>query len=802
MLPRLLSNPPTVDVLLMLTPEIPANEADRLQALEALCILDTPEEERFERFTRLAQYVFQVPIAVITLVDRHRQWFKSHRGLAATETSRQVSFCGHTILDQAPMIVPNALQDARFADNPLVVGDPNIRFYAGVPLRSRDGYAVGVLCIIDTKPRDFPDSATVALSDLANCVQHELQGVEQVQAARNLARTRIHLHNVLDTVRDGILTVDDRGHITMANQALTRMFGHEESALLDTPLSFLLPSATDTQLPWTDILNEACAVQGDIPLEVWALHATGKRFPVAVSVSAMLLEDKRFHTLTLRDISREKAAAEALYASNNLNQAILDAADFSIISTTIDGVIRTFNRGAQRMLGYHEDEVVGRVTPAIIHDINEVVSRAATLSKELNCAIEPGFEVFVAKAKRGVNEAVEWTYIRKDGSRFPVLLSVSAVRNQNGDVIGFLGVGSDITERRKVDQMKSEFVSTVSHELRTPLTSIRGALGLVAGLHGASLPSQASTLLETASRNAERLTLLINDILDLEKIESGKLDFHFEPLDIARLAAQSVADNEGYAARHQVHLQLTPQTECLTVMGDSHRLLQVFSNLISNAIKFSPPGQTVRVGMEKRNDRVRVQVSDLGRGIPETFRTRVFGRFVQVDSSDSREKGGTGLGLSITKAIVLRHGGDIDFVSAPGEGCTFYFDLPLRETVPVPGEDSGADVLICEDDLDTAQVLRLLLQKAQISSHVAHSASEARQAFANHRYAVALLDMTLADGPSQPLLDEISKDCQVVIFSAENPQLGQHQSKVAAVLTKTQVSDNHLLDTLRRLIKR
>ena len=140
-------------------------------------------------------------------------------------------------------------------------------------------------------------------------------------------------------------------------------------------------------------------------------------------------------------------------------------------------------------------------------------------------------------AKRGVNEAVEWTYIRKDGSRFPVLLSVSAVRNQNGDVIGFLGVGSDITERRKVDQMKSEFVSTVSHAIRTPLTSIRGALGWWQGFTVPVCLHKRAHCLKPPRVTPRRLTLLINDILDLEKIESGKLDFHFEPLDIARLAA-------------------------------------------------------------------------------------------------------------------------------------------------------------------------------------------------------------------------------------------------------------------------
>ena len=223
--------------------------------------------------------------------------------------------------------------------------------------------------------------------------------------------------------------------------------------------------------------------------------------------------------------------------------------------------------------------------------------------------------------------------------------------------------------------MKSEFVSTVSHELRTPLTSIRGALGLVLGKASVGISDKAKSLLETARRNSERLTLLINDILDLEKIESGHLSLQMQAVDLVKIAQQAVIANEGYAAQHQVSLVLNPSIKQARVMGDEHRLLQVFANLISNAVKFSYPQATVDISIQAQQNGFRVGVKDYGQGIPESFRPHIFSRFAQADSSDTRAKGGTGLGLSITKAIIDSHGGTLAYQSEQGIGTEFYFVL-------------------------------------------------------------------------------------------------------------------------------
>ena len=231
-------------------------------------------------------------------------------------------------------------------------------------------------------------------------------------------------------------------------------------------------------------------------------------------------------------------------------------------------------------------------------------------------------------------------------------------------------------ELKRIDQMKSEFVSTVSHELRTPLTSIRGSLGLIAGGVAGPLPEAAKKLVDIARSNCDRLIRLINDLLDAEKIQAGSLRLELEVSTLKPLLMQAIAANEGFASEHGVRLSLQAADETLRVNVDRDRLAQIVTNLLSNAMKFSPKGATVEVLVLRREGRVRVEIRDQGPGISEEFRGRIFQKFSQADSSDTRLKGGTGLGLNISRALVEALGGTIGFASELGKGSVFFFELP------------------------------------------------------------------------------------------------------------------------------
>lgn len=247
----------------------------------------------------------------------------------------------------------------------------------------------------------------------------------------------------------------------------------------------------------------------------------------------------------------------------------------------------------------------------------------------------------------------------------------------------FLSIGRDISERRAFEQSKDEFISTISHELRTPVTSIKGALGLVLSGATGKLSDKTHEMLDIANRNSDRLALIINDILDLEKIAAGKMEFNIEPVNIAEIITEAIAANIPYAERLKVSfvgIGLGKQTECFC---DSDRVFQIMNNLLSNAAKFSKADGEVAVTLSSTDDAICVSVEDFGKGIPKEAQASIFDRFTQADSSDRREKGGTGLGLSIVKALVERQGGSIYFTSEVNKGSKFSFELPRKDKIPI-----------------------------------------------------------------------------------------------------------------------
>lgn len=285
--------------------------------------------------------------------------------------------------------------------------------------------------------------------------------------------------------------------------------------------------------------------------------------------------------------------------------------------------------------------------------------------------------------------------------------------------------GHDVTERLELGRLKDEFVSVVSHELRTPMTSVSGSLGLVLGGVTGPMPDKANELIQIAYNNCQRLIRLINDILDIEKIESGKVEFRMQHVDLRALVERAIASNEAYADKFGVRIAADLDAAPPTVFGDPDRLTQVLTNLISNAAKFSPQGEEVLVSVRIANAKLRVIVADRGAGIPDAVRPRLFQRFVQADSSDTRNAEGTGLGLSIVKSIVEHHEGAVGFRDRAGGGTEFIVDLPMptyehSALIPIAPADSfvpasvlggvrAQKVLVVESDADLVRVLEAML---------------------------------------------------------------------------------------------
>jgi signal transduction histidine kinase len=345
------------------------------------------------------------------------------------------------------------------------------------------------------------------------------------------------------------------------------------------------------------------------------------------------------------------------------------------------------------------------------------------------------------------------------------------------EVRGILRALRYATERKRLERLKDDFVSTVSHELRTPLTSISGSLGLLMGNAAGSLPKPMARLLAIAHTNSQRLVRLVDDILDIEKMQAGRMVFNFSRVEVRSLVAQAIAANRGFAEGYGVRVRLEDARIPADVRADPDRLLQVVTNLLSNAIKFSPVDHEVVVAIEKGTDMVRFTVRDHGPGIPIDFKPLIFEKFVQADAGFARHKGGSGLGLSIVKQIVDRLSGEVGFADAPGGGTIFHVQLPCWDHVASLAIDrdakpGGARLLLCEDDLDTARMLREQLRQAGFATDFAYSAGDALRRAAATQYHAILVDIHLPDGDGVSLivrLRELSqyRDTPIIVVSGD-----------------------------------
>ncbi|MGA2550093.1 MAG: PAS domain S-box protein [Burkholderiaceae bacterium] len=590
-------------------------------------------------------------------------------------------------------------------------------------------------------------SSLVRAAALQDQSQRSLEGeIEQRRAVEKLLmNSESRVRSVLDNVPDAIITIDQRGIIESFNPSAEAMFGYLAEDVIGRSVSVLMPEPYRAQ--HNDFMeNYARSGQSRIigkRRELSGQRADGSRFAMDLAVTETVIDGEKLFTGILRDVSEKKRQDTEIH---RFKASLDNTLDIIFMCDPVTLRFRYVNRGAKQALGYTEEELLQM--------------RASDLTPALP---EHVFRSHVAQLLSGERDWLSYETVqrRSDGSELPTEVFLQLVQDNPTDPGLFIGIARDLTERRRVDRLKSEFISVVSHELRTPLTSIRGSLGLLVGGVAGELPERARRMVEIAHHNSERLVRLINDMLDMEKIESGKMRFDMRPLEVGNLVGHALEANRGYGEEFDIEFVAEPGGPQVQVYGDFDRLIQVMSNLLSNAAKFSPPGGQVRVAVTQRDQLVRIAVADRGPGIADNFKQQLFERFSQADTSDARQKGGTGLGLSICKAIIERHDGVIGFETEVGAGSTFWFDLPVWHSPALRSEEPAVEnrkrILVCDDDPDVAQVLTDVLNEAGYQTDTAYSAEEARKMLTEQNYALMTLDVRLPGQDGISLIRELSR---------------------------------------------
>jgi signal transduction histidine kinase/CheY-like chemotaxis protein/CHASE1-domain containing sensor protein len=488
------------------------------------------------------------------------------------------------------------------------------------------------------------------------------------------------------------------------------------------------------------------------------------------------------------EVGERKRSEEALSKSEAGNRALISAIPDLMIRLSRNGEFldyRAAKKDVQLQLG---DEFVGKN----IHD-----AMPAALARQVMYFVQQALET-------GDGQTFEY--------QAPVPLNSRNLRDFEARIVvsgedEVLAIVRDMTERRAIERMKDEFISVVSHELRTPLTSIRGSLGLLAGGMLGSIPEKGQRMLDIAVNNSERLIRLINDILDIERMESGEVIMDKRECDAADLMTQATDLVQKMAEEAEVTLSTTVQEARLHV--DPDRIIQTLTNLLSNAVKFCPPGGTVWLTAERRRAEIRFEVRDQGRGIPNDKIESIFGRFQQVDASDSRDKGGTGLGLAISRSIVEQHGGKIWAESREGEGSTFFFTLPITDevqTTPVtaPG---GPTVLMCDDDPAVQAAVGSLLERHGYRVLAVSSGEEVLAQVAIQKPHAIILDLLMPDVDGWTILSRLketpeTEDIPIIILSVVHQDQAESSNSDIADWVEKPVDGKRLLQALKDVVAR
>jgi len=702
----------------MQPPKMPADESARLAALESYRVLDTGPEPALDALVAVASRLMDTPIALVSLVDEHRQWFKARHGLDAPEAPRDVSFCGHVVADGKELVVPDALADERFADNPLVLGDPRVRFYAGVPLRTMDGHVLGTLCAIDHEPRQLSEAALDLLRGLA---EHATAQLELRRSQRLLVEERERLDALLDGLHDGVVVQEPGGAIVRNNLIAEKILGLTGAQMRGR-------SSVDPR--WQSVRPDGTPFPGEEHPAMVSL-ASGKpirgvtmgvRKPddsltwISVNAEPLFHDDSPTPSAvitTFRDQTEEWEARLALVAERALLQRMLEAIPGTAVFLYGPAlrVQRVFGAAVRQLVPF---DIEGREVVSWLPE--ELQEEAARLARETLSGASGRLDVSL-------------------GDRRVELRFVSLGEDDDGG----LAVAYDVSERDRMRERlarQERLVTTgtlaagVGHEVNNPLSYVIGNLdfGLeeLRAIAGASSSSRFNELIEVlvdAREGAERIRTIVKGLRAFAREGSG-----VEPIDLR--GAVEISSN---MSMHELRSKCSFENRLGTlprVVADESKLSQVFVNLLVNAAQAfesnDPVGNRVVVEGHQEGAFVRVSVRDNGPGVPEEVLPHIFDPFFTTKPTGV----GTGLGLAISHSIVTDLGGRIECTSSAGGGTTFHVLLPAAEGDGIVDADSPActpgmgRVLLVDDDESVLRTVGRLLRR----QHDVVSVSDPREA--------------------------------------------------------------------------
>jgi PAS domain S-box-containing protein len=663
---------------------LPAVEISRLAALHEYGVLDSPPEDRFDRIVALAAAHFKAPIALISLIDEERQWFKTCVGLTVSETPREVAFCDCAIQSgpNSVLIVENALDDARFCNNPLVLGAPFVRFYAGAVLTTADGYNLGTLCIIDTKLRPRPsDDDMQYLRSLANLVVDQL---EFSKALRIIDQKNRLLKNAEALSGLGHWSFNTITREVTWSDEVFRIHGLSLSEIAPKYEAIQLLYHEDDRATLTRLVDRAVETGEGYEFQLRIRRPDGCiRHTVA---KAECIPDNSGKTTSIfgvfQDITEQFVASTAVAESEKHYRLLADNVSDVIAVYGADGIFRYASPSISRLLGYAPDELVGQTAFVIIHeDDHERVAREFSLA-----------------TKARTDATVEYRVLCKSGEVKWVEAKPRFHCDASGALMEITDSVRDVTERRvreatllearlnaeKAATAKASFLANMSHEIRTPMN---GVIGFTELLLSGELAEEQRRHVQLIAESGRAMMRLLNDILDMSKIDSGQMCIAAEAIDLRQMvrSAASMLQPAARAKDLDILVRIDPKVPAY-IESDEFRLRQIVLNLLGNAAKFTERGWIevhVTVDETAESRTLRIEIRDSGIGIPAEQLGLIFQKFAQADSTVARRFGGTGLGLPISAELLRLMGGTIVVESELGKGSTFTVRLPLISTAKV-----------------------------------------------------------------------------------------------------------------------